>query len=346
MPGDDSMTPSSASGFAEEKNKGEDEMKKEIGFRIVDISCGSSHSLAVFRTAQGDITASWGRGEDGQLGHGDAEERLRPQAIFGLINRSVSGVHCGAEYSVAVSRENKMIYSWGWGDFGRLGHGDCKDAFVPTPISTLSGKVVVSLACGDTHTLLATSCGALYSFGRNQNGQLGHGTTSDDLEPRQVEALSEKRVTKVACGAEHSVCCTDDGEVYAWGWGRYGNIGDGETEDRHVPTKVKAPATLKAAVVACAWRHSCCIDNEGHLWTWGWSKYGQLGHGDQCDQVTPKKVESLSDRKVVLIAGGWRHTMATNDLGQLYAWGWNKVCIYPVENLSQNSNIVELLYFL
>lgn len=58
--------------------------------------------------------ASWGRGEDGQLGHGDAEERTRPQAIFALAGRSISSVHCGAEYSLAVSRSRKEIYSWGW----------------------------------------------------------------------------------------------------------------------------------------------------------------------------------------------------------------------------------------
>lgn len=38
--------------------------------------------------------------------------------------------------------------------------------------------------------------------------------------------LQGKRVISVACGAEHSVCCTEEGEVYAWGWGRYGNLGE------------------------------------------------------------------------------------------------------------------------
>lgn len=300
----------------------------EPQFRIIDIACGSSHSLALFQTSDGDVTASWGRGEDGQLGHGDAEERLRPHAVFSLLKKGITAVYCGAEYSVAVSSTTGTIYSWGWGDFGRLGHGDCKDAFVPTSISALSGKAVSSLACGDTHTLVVTDAGELFSFGRNQNGQLGHGTTIDDLEPRRVAALEGKTVTKVACGAEHSVCCTSDGDVYAWGWGRYGNIGDGGTEDRHVPTRVEGSDGMKATHVACGWRHSCCVDTEGILWTWGWSKYGQLGHGDQCDQLRPKKVDSLSGRSIVLVAGGWRHTLATDDEGRLYAWGWNKVCAF------------------
>ena len=60
------------------------------------------------------IVLSWGRGEDGQLGHGDAEERTRPQAIFHLLGANCSAVYSGAEYSVAASRANNTVYSWGW----------------------------------------------------------------------------------------------------------------------------------------------------------------------------------------------------------------------------------------
>ena len=75
------------------------------------------------------------------------------------------------------------------GDFGRLGHGDCNDVFIPQTISSLSGCNIVKIACGDTHTLAVTDCGDLYAFGRNQNGQLGLGTTHDAIVPQHVEAL-------------------------------------------------------------------------------------------------------------------------------------------------------------
>jgi alpha-tubulin suppressor-like RCC1 family protein len=75
------------------------------------------------------------------------------------------------------------------GDFGRLGHGDCNDVFIPQAIDALAGKRVLRMACGDTHTLAVTASGELFSFGRNQNGQLGLGTTSDAITPQPVEAL-------------------------------------------------------------------------------------------------------------------------------------------------------------
>lgn len=76
------------------------------------------------------------------------------------------------------------------GDFGRLGHGECGDVFVPRPIEFFEGRRVAAVACGDTHTLVVTEGdGALYTFGRNQNGQLGLGHTHDCLSPQPVLEL-------------------------------------------------------------------------------------------------------------------------------------------------------------
>ncbi|KAK9866796.1 hypothetical protein WJX84_006693 [Apatococcus fuscideae] len=150
------------------------------------VACGSSHSLALLSS---DIALSWGRGEDGQLGHGDADERKEPEAIYGLLNEGVTSVHSGAEYSLACCRQRKEVFSWGWGDFGRLGHGDARDVFIPRAIPGLSGKSVRDVACGDTHTLVSTFDGELWGFGRNQNGQLGLGHIDDAFAPQCVTDL-------------------------------------------------------------------------------------------------------------------------------------------------------------
>lgn len=141
------------------------------------------------------MVLSFGRGEDGQLGHGDAEDRNAPQAVFSLLNR-ISSVACGAEYSCAYSAAECQFFSWGWGDFGRLGTGDCRDVFIPYPLPALAGKAVASVACGDTHTLVATTAGELFAFGRNQNGQLGLGSIQDSLSPQPVAALQVSGVVQ------------------------------------------------------------------------------------------------------------------------------------------------------
>jgi hypothetical protein len=61
-----------------------------------------------------NVVASWGRGEDGQLGHGDAEQCVTPKAIAALVDQDIDSICCGAEYTVAVSRKHQRVYSWGW----------------------------------------------------------------------------------------------------------------------------------------------------------------------------------------------------------------------------------------
>ncbi|KAB2604535.1 ultraviolet-B receptor UVR8 [Pyrus ussuriensis x Pyrus communis] len=104
-----------------------------------------------------------------------------------------------------------------------------------------------------------------------------------------------------AAGAEHTAAVTEDGSLYGWGWGRYGNLGLGDRNDRLVPEKVSmANVSLKIC------------------------KYCQLGHGDFEDHLVPHKLEALSDTFIRETAGGWGHTMALTSDGILYGWGWNK----------------------
>lgn len=53
----------------------------------------------------------------------------------------------------------------------------------------------------------------------------------------------------VAAGAEHTAAVTEDGDLYGWGWGRYGNLGLGDRNDRLVPERVtSAGVSLKTLV--------------------------------------------------------------------------------------------------
>ncbi|KAF7009254.1 hypothetical protein CFC21_023819 [Triticum aestivum] len=288
---------------------------------VVLVSAGASHSVALLA---GNVLCTWGRGEDGQLGHGDAEDRLVPTVISGFDAPGITSVICGADHTTAYSEDEHQVYSWGWGDFGRLGHGNSTDVFTPQPVKALQGIKIKQLACGDSHCLAVTMAGEVLSWGRNQNGQLGLGTTEDSLLPQTIQAFVGISVKMIAAGAEHTAAVTEDGEIYGWGWGRYGNLGLGDRNDRFVPEKVSSVEGEKMVLVACGWRHTITVSSSGSLYTYGWSKYGQLGHGDFEDHLVPHKVEALKDSSTSQISGGWRHTMALTSDGKLYGWGWNK----------------------
>ncbi|KAH0908901.1 hypothetical protein HID58_032222 [Brassica napus] len=289
--------------------------------KVLLISAGASHSVALLT---GDVVCSWGRGEDGQLGHGDAEDRPSPTQLSALDDHQIVSVTCGADHTVAYSQSRMEVYSWGWGDFGRLGHGNSSDLFTPLPIKALHGVRIKQIACGDSHCLAVTMEGEVQSWGRNQNGQLGLGDTEDSLVPRKIQAFEGIRIKMVAAGAEHTAAVTEDGDLYGWGWGRYGNLGLGDRNDRLVPERVTSAGAEKMSMVACGWRHTISVSYSGALYTYGWSKYGQLGHGDLEDHLIPHKLEALGSSVISQISGGWRHTMALTSDGKLYGWGWNK----------------------
>ncbi|XP_040379308.1 ultraviolet-B receptor UVR8-like [Oryza brachyantha] len=288
---------------------------------VVLVSAGASHSVALLA---GNALCSWGRGEDGQLGHGDAEDRLVPTVLSGFDAPGITSVICGADHTTAYSEVEQQVYSWGWGDFGRLGHGNSSDVFTPQPVKALQGIKIKQIACGDSHCLAVTMAGEVQSWGRNQNGQLGLGTTEDSLLPQKIQAFEGVCVKMIAAGAEHTAAVTEDGDLYGWGWGRYGNLGLGDRNDRLVPEKVSSVEGEKMVLVACGWRHTITVSSSGSLYTYGWSKYGQLGHGDFEDHLVPHELEALKDSSISQISGGWRHTMALTSDGKLYGWGWNK----------------------
>ncbi|XP_028112897.1 ultraviolet-B receptor UVR8-like [Camellia sinensis] len=93
-------------------------------------------------------------------------------------------------------------------------------------------------------------------------------------------------------------------------------------------------------LVACGWRHTISVSSSGGLYTYGWSKYGQLGHGDFEDHLIPHRLEALrenfisqrsqysvlflcllGDKKVVQISCGWRHTLVFIERQNVFSWG-------------------------
>ena len=299
---------------------------------VAEVCAGAGHTACLLSAVAVETPAAvslytWGQGEDGQLGHHDTEDISRPREVADLADVELEKVTCGAHHTIAVATApEREVYAWGWGDFGRLGTGDPGDRHAPTPVRALRGVHVEHVACGDSHCLVVARDGTLFSFGRNQNGQLGLGDTEDRLSPCVVQFFRDvgTRVRRAAGGAEHSAVTDARGAMYTFGWGRYGNLGHGHARDLHVPTLVESLEGQHVTDPICGWRHSAALTDGGRLWTFGWSKYGQLGHGDCVDHWTPKLLPEFAGGPITAASGGWRHMCAlAGSTGTLYAWGWN-----------------------
>ena len=113
----------------------------------------------------------------------------------------------------------------GNGSDGQLGYGGSDGLSEPRTLDFFRGRHVKGVACGNKHTLVLAESGAVYAFGCNDHGQLGH--SKRQLRPETIDYLEAFRIVQVACGSRHSVALTDDGQVLAWGGSDRGQVGLG-----------------------------------------------------------------------------------------------------------------------
>jgi len=288
-----------------------------LGERAVSMSVGATHSLAL--AADGALW-SWGDGAFGELGHGDEQNQLQPKKIEALSGRRVVAVSAGDSHSLALSADG-ALWSWGDGNFGKLGHGDWQRQLLPKKIEDFAGQRVVAVSAGPMHNLAITADGALWSWGFGGFGGLGHGDRQRQLLPKTVEAFAGQRVVYVSAGSEHSLALTADGALWSWGWGAAGQLGHGDQRHQWQPKKVEAVAGQRVVAVSAGSSYSLTLTADGALWSWGDGGWGQLGHGDEQNQLLPKKVEAFAGQRVVAVSAGSGHSIASTTNGAVFTWG-------------------------
>jgi len=110
------------------------------------------------------------------------------------------------------------------------------------------------------------------------------------------------------------------GLVYTWGNNGYGQLGDGTTNQKHIPSPIAVISDIIA--IAGGEIHSIALKSDGTVWAWGYNNYGQLGDGTTGDRHTPVQVIEISD--VIDISRGGMHTIALKSDGTVWTWGWNR----------------------
>lgn len=218
------------------------------GSVVRQLVCGHDHTVAV---SDRGVGYAWGFANSGKLGLGVMERegverpfsRYFPTPI--IIDRlkrvHVAQVACGPNHSMALTDEG-VVYSWGAGDGGRLGHGDDKDREQPTLIKFFSPEdkraaqvrhIVLQIACGYWHSAAIvlvppyTEGGYVYTWGSGFAGQLGQGVRNKSRLPKIVEPLLDAHVvsTRIKCGSHHNIILSDTDDLWAWGSNRYGCLG-------------------------------------------------------------------------------------------------------------------------
>lgn len=130
---------------------------------------------------------------------------------------------------------------WGFGGTWHKKTGDRNPK--PSPIRGFDRVNIVKIGCGDFHSAALSDQGILFTWGgggsKYNKGQLGHGISDDVQTPMPIKFFQNSPIYDFECGGYHTVSIQSDGEVFAWGNGLYGQLGNGTFEDSTLPRRVE-----------------------------------------------------------------------------------------------------------
>ena len=222
-----------------------------INQKIIQVTCGEFHSMAL--SDKGDLY-TWGMGFEGQLGlKSQYKVASSPRYLNFFYRKPVKFVACGYNYSLAITRDDSLLYGWGENKLGQLGLGHRQIIEQPTLIEILDknggqegsvssetlvnnklGRVYTQkplrscfVAAGYSHTCVVTEEGYPVTFGINIYGQLGTGNTITSFEPKLLEKDEKgeliEPIIKSACSTNGTFLISKSGKLYTCGTGDIGH---------------------------------------------------------------------------------------------------------------------------
>ncbi|GMF24807.1 unnamed protein product [Phytophthora lilii] len=335
-----------------------DTQTKDASWCVSHLVSGCHFSVAAVVQPRGTTLLAWGLNTNGELGNGTMTSSPTPQQVvtfpmqFQREPLAVAHVSCG-KHHVAVITGQAKLFTWGNNKYGQLGLGDFQPRTQPEEVhfalATLSshrralrvmhtvqrgGINVTHVACGAAHTLFVTHQQQILGMGYNQAGQLGLSHCLQQYKgwrsctPIAVESLRDQSILDLAAGQNHSACALSNGDVYTWGCGDDGRLGDGKLgEGVATPTLITLlrEVSVRARAVRCGARHMAVISDSDLVYIWGANDFGQLGCKDNKPRSRPflLATPALFAEGVDDIALGEFHTTCVTFAGKAYTWGLN-----------------------
>jgi len=231
----------------------------------------------------------------------------------------VQSIAAGGRHTCAVLGSGD-VSCWGDNQYGALGDDRACPYTCESPV-TVAGLPtnMASVAAGHRHTCAITAERGLKCWGRNNEGELGDGTTVARTLPVDVLGL-ETGVVAVSAGYAHTCAAMESGVVKCWGRNDWGQLGDGTTEASTIPVEVQGLSGSMVGVAA-GMSHTCAASDSGTVQCWGSHKVGQLGDPGRPKTGDPSPTTVVNLTRVVTLDAGDHHTCALVNGGSVECWG-------------------------
>lgn len=216
----------------------------------------------------------------------------------------------GYSQSFAICSDS-VLRAWGDNSAGQLGDGTYIHKYTPTSVNGLT-KDINAIEAGGAHTLALKNDGTVWSWGVNNSGELGDGTTVNRNIPGQVIGLTE--ITAISAGNGYSLALKKDSTVWMWGY----CYATGTVTVNTTPAKIDELNEV-IAIYAGPF-HALALKSDGTVWAWGNNNMFQLGDGTYNPSKTPVK-SNISGVKA--IAAGSEFSLALKEDGTVWGWGHN-----------------------
>ena len=295
-------------------------MKDFLYLDVAQVACENSGGAAVMFTGE---LFTWGKGERGRLGHSDSNDRIKPTYVKSLQGRNIKHVCMGNLHTLALD-DVGAVFAFGDYQYGQCGI-EKFDSFLTTPTVLPicnNGFKVTKIACGHWHSAIVSNDGQLLTFGRGEDGQLGHGDKLNRHSPTRVRGvLDDYKIVDVACGLWHTMALTEEGYLFTWGNNTYGQLGHNNNEELLFPVFVETFRSMPVKQIAAGSAHSGCItESDGGVYMWGNGIYGQIGNNTNTHALSPMRVK-LGKLKGKQLVCGVNHVLCLMDDGSVYGWG-------------------------
>ena len=239
-------------------------------------------------------------------------------------------VACGYNHTFILKNDGS-VYSCGNNEAGQLGLGtsDTNTHSTFTQVTTNINNDVKQIACGSHYSFIIKNDGSLWACGRNVNGELGLGDTTNRTTFTQVTTNINNDVEQVACGYDPDgylqvFIIKNDGSLWACGRNANGQLGLGnKTANITTFTQVTTNINNDVKQVACSMSHTFILKNDGSIYSCGLNSNGELGLGNTTAKTSFTKVTTNINNDVKQIACGMYYTFILKNDGSVWSCGYN-----------------------